>query len=306
MNILVTGGAGFIGTNFVRYWLRNYPEDRITVLDKLTYAGKRENLDGLPIRFIHGDICDRELVENIIIDQDIIFHFAAESHVDRSIKDAENFVRTNVFGTYVLLEVSKEYGLEKFVHISTDEVYGSIPSGLFTEDDPLNPSSPYSATKAASDLLALSYFKTYGLPVVVTRSSNNYGPYQHTEKMIPTMILSALHDIDLPVYGDGKNVRDWLYVDDNCAAIDCVARKGKVGEIYNIASQEHFENNAVVSRILKELDKPESLITYVKDRAGHDRRYAIRTDKISRLGRRPAVRFEEGLRRTIVWYQERV
>ena len=305
MKILVTGGAGFIGTNFIRYWLQHHPGDEITVLDNLTYAGKRENLDGLPITFVKGDICDRGLVFRTMTGCDWVFHFAAESHVDRSITNAEDFVTTNVYGTHVLLESARRWDITKFVHISTDEVYGSNPFGEFREWDMLNPSSPYSATKAGSDLLALSYYKTYGLPVVITRSSNNYGAYQHSEKMIPTMILNALQDKPLPVYGNGKNIRDWLYVDDNCAGIDMVANRGTVGQVYNIASQERMENIIVVMRILEYLDKPESLITFVPDRPGHDVRYAISTEKIERLGWKPKVKFEEGLRKTIRWYQER-
>ena len=306
MKILVTGGAGFIGTNFVRYWLQHHPGDEITVLDNLTYAGKKENLDGLPVTFIKGDICDRSTVFRVMTGCDCVYHFAAESHVDRSIISAEDFVTTNVYGTHILLEAARKWNIKKFVHISTDEVYGSNPFGSFWEWDLLNPSSPYSATKAGSELLAISYYKTYGLPVVVTRSSNNYGAYQHSEKMIPTMILNALQNKPLPVYGDGKNIRDWLYVDDNCAGIDIIANRGTVGQIYNIASQERMENIIVVMKILRYLDKPESLITFVPDRPGHDLRYAISTEKIERLGWKPKVGFDDGLRMTSQWYQERI
>jgi len=304
MKILVTGGAGFIGTNFIRYWLRNYPKSEITVLDKLTYAGRRENLQDLldRIQFIQGDICDKEAVSQAMAGCDRVFHFAAESHVDRSINDAEDFVRTNVTGTYILLEAAKEESIDRFIHISTDEVYGSTLARSFSEEDPLAPSSPYSATKAGSDLLALSYHMTHGLPVIVTRSSNNFGPYQYPEKMIPLMILNALENKPLPVYGDGKNIRDWLYVEDNCAGIDTVAEKGTCGEIYNLASQNEFENLEIIRRILKILGKPEDLITFVRDRPAHDRRYSLHTNKVAELGWKPTVTFKEGLQKTISWY----
>lgn len=304
MKILVTGGAGFIGTNFIRFWLRNYPKSEITVLDKLTYAGRRENLQDLldRIQFIQGDICDKEAVSQAMAGCDWVFHFAAESHVDRSIDDAGDFVRTNVTGTYTLLEAAKAENIDRFIHISTDEVYGSTLEGSFSEEDPLAPSSPYSATKAGSDLLALSYHTTHGLPVVITRSSNNFGPFQYPEKMIPLMILNALENKSLPVYGDGKNIRDWLYVDDNCAGIDTVAHKGACGEVYNLAARDEFENIDVIRRILKILGRQEDLITFVEDRPGHDRRYSLQTDKVVELGWKPEVTFEEGLQKTISWY----
>lgn len=304
MKILVTGGAGFIGANFLRYWLRNYPTSEITVLDKLTYAGRWENLEDIQecISFIHGDICDRTVVSQAMKECDWVFHFAAESHVDRSIKDAGAFVKTNVAGTYTLLEAAKEEGIDRFIHISTDEVYGSTLKGSFSERDPLAPSSPYSATKASSDLLALAYHTTHDLPVVVTRSSNNFGPYQYPEKMIPLMILNALENNPLPVYGDGKNVRDWLYVEDNCAGIDAVAHKGMCGEVYNIAAHNELENLDIIQRTLKMLDRPESLITFVQDRPGHDRRYSLNTEKIEDLGWKPVMSFEEGLQKTLQWY----
>ena len=306
MKILVTGGAGFIGTNFIRYWLKNHQNSEITVLDKLTYAGRRENLQDIinDINFIQGDICDKDLVSQAMNDCDMVFHFAAESHVDRSISDAKSFVQTNVVGTYTLLEVAKESEIERFVHISTDEVYGSTLHESFVEGDPLDPSSPYSATKAGSDLLALSYYKTHGLPVVVTRSSNNYGPYQYPEKMIPLMILNALDNKALPVYGDGKNVRDWLYVEDNCSAISAVAQKGISGEVYNIAAQNEYENLEIIQRILKILGKSEDLITFVRDRPGHDRRYSLSNDKILGLGWKPETSFEDALEKTVTWYCE--
>ncbi|MEI6842774.1 MAG: dTDP-glucose 4,6-dehydratase [Methanomicrobiales archaeon] len=304
MKILVTGGAGFIGTNFIRYWLKKYPEPDITVLDKLTYAGRRENLGELPgcIQFIQGDICDKVVVSQAMDGCNIVFHFAAESHVDRSIENAGDFVRTNITGTYTLLEAAKAANIDRFIHISTDEVYGSTFEGSFSEDDPLMPSSPYSATKAGSDLLALSYHMTHGLPVIVTRSSNNYGPYQYPEKMIPLMILNALENKKLPVYGDGKNIRDWLFVEDNCAGIDTVAQKGRCGEIYNLGAQNEYENIEIIRKILNILDKPEDLITYVRDRPGHDRRYSLQTDKVAQLGWKPEVAFDEGLQKTISWY----
>ncbi len=308
MKILVTGGAGFIGTNFIRYWLRKHPGSEITVLDKLTYAGRRENLEDILecISFIQGDICDRTVVSGAMKGCDRVFHFAAESHVDRSIQDADAFVKTNVAGTYNLLEAAKEQSIDRFIHISTDEVYGSTLKGSFSEGDPLAPSSPYSATKAGSDLLALAYHRTHDLPVVVTRSSNNFGPYQYPEKLIPLMILNALENKPLPVYGDGKNVRDWLYVEDNCAGIDVVARKGICGEVYNIAARNELENIEIVQRILKMLGKPENLITFVRDRPGHDRRYSLNTEKIEDLGWKPVISFEEGLQNAVQWYCDNV
>jgi len=303
MKILITGGAGFIGCNFVRYMLNKYPDSEIIVLDKLTYAGRLENLQDVmdKITFIKGDICNRENVEKVG-DCDVIFNFAAETHVDRSIIDAGIFVKTDVFGTYMLLEYARKNEVEKYIQISTDEVYGSIEKGSFREEDALDPSSPYSASKAGADLLVRAYYKTYGLPVLITRSSNNYGPYQYPEKLIPVLILNALHDKPLPIYGTGKNVRDWIYVLDNCEAIDVVFRKGKSGEIYNIASGEEKTNIEVAKIILRELNKPESLIKFVKDRPGHDFRYSLDTTKIRELGWKPKVRFEDGIKKTINWY----
>jgi len=304
VKIFVTGGAGFIGTNFLRYWLHKYPDSEIIVLDNLTYAGRRENLKDIihSITFIKGDICDKSTVSNAMKGCDWVFHFAAESHVDRSIADAGIFVKTNITGTYTLLETAKEQGVDRFIHISTDEVYGSTSQGSFSESDPLAPSSPYSATKAGSDLLALAYHTTHDLPVIVTRSANNYGPYQFPEKLIPLMILNAQENKLLPVYGDGKNIRDWLYVEDNCAAIDTVVHKGTCGEIYNIGAHNELENIEIVRCILKILDKPEELISYIHDRPGHDRRYSLITDKIENLGWKPAVSFQNGLLKTIQWY----
>lgn len=308
MKILVTGGAGFIGTNFIRYWLRNYPTSEITVLDKLTYAGRQENLEDTleHISFIQGDICDRVVVSQAMKECDWVFHFAAESHVDRSIQDADAFVKTNVIGTYNLLEAAKEQSIDRFIHVSTDEVYGSTLQGSFSEKDPVAPSSPYSATKASSDLLALAYYRTHDLPVVVTRSSNNFGPYQYPEKMIPLMILNALDDKPLPVYGDGKNVRDWLYVEDNCTGIDVVAHRGVCGEAYNIAARNELDNLEVIRCILRMLGKSENLITFVRDRPGHDRRYSLNIGKIRDLGWKPETPFEEGLQKTVQWYCDNV
>lgn len=308
MKILVTGGAGFIGTNFIRYWLRKHPTCEIAVLDKLTYAGRRENLEGVleRISFIQGDICDRTAVLQAMKGCDQVFHFAAESHVDRSILDADAFMKTNIAGTYTLLEAAKEESIDRFIHISTDEVYGSTRKRSFSEGDPLAPSSPYSATKAGSDLLALAYYTTHDIPVVVTRSSNNFGPYQYPEKLIPLMIINVLENKPLPVYGDGKNVRDWLYVEDNCAGIDAVACKGICGEVYNIAAHNELENIEIIQRILKMLDKSESLITFVRDRPGHDRRYSLNTQKIEDLGWEPVVSFEEGLQNTVQWYCDNI
>jgi len=305
MKILITGGAGFIGCNFVRHMLKKYPEDEIVVLDKLTYAGRIENLQDVmnKITFIKGDICNREDVEEVG-DCDVIFNFAAETHVDRSIIDAGIFVKTDVLGTYNLLEYVRRHDVEKYIQISTDEVYGSIEKGSFKETDALDPSSPYSASKSGADLLVRAYYKTYGLPVLITRSSNNLGPYQYLEKLIPVLILNALHDKHLPIYGEGKNRRDWIYVLDNCEAIDIVFQKGKLGEIYNIASGDERENIEIAKLILKELNKPESLIEFVEDRPGHDYRYSLDTEKVRRLGWRPKYKFEDALKKTIKWYEE--
>jgi len=312
MNLLVTGGAGFIGSNFVHYMVVAHPDYRIVNLDKLTYAGNLENLRAVEkddrYAFVHGDICDADLVRSLLREHkiDAIVNFAAESHVDRSILGASEFVRTNAMGATVLLEASKEYPLAKFVQVSTDEVYGSLGSeGRFTETSPLHPNSPYAASKASADLLALSYQHTFGLPVVITRCSNNYGPYQFPEKLIPLMIANAMNDKPLPVYGDGGNVRDWIHVTDHCSAIDTVLQKGVSGQVYNVGGNSERKNIDVVKIVLKSLEKPESLITYVKDRPGHDRRYAIDGSKIEReLGWRPAITFETGMARTIAWYRE--
>jgi dTDP-glucose 4,6-dehydratase len=310
MNLLVTGGAGFIGSNFIRYILDTYPEYRVINLDKLTYAGNLENLTGIDkdprYAFEKGDICEKSRVQMCIVryDIDMIVHFAAESHVDRSILGASEFVQTNVVGTNVLLEVVKELKMKRFLQVSTDEVYGSLGSaGLFTEDTSLHPNSPYSASKASADMLALAYHHTFGLPIVVTRCSNNYGPYQFPEKLIPLMIANALNDKPLPVYGDGKNVRDWLHVRDHCSAIDTVLHRGRIGEVYNIGGNNEKPNIEIVKLILQNLGKPESLITYVEDRLGHDRRYAIDSSKIQKeFGWKPAYTFERGIAETVQWY----
>jgi dTDP-glucose 4,6-dehydratase len=313
VTVLVTGGAGFIGSNFVLYLLEKYPQFHVINLDKLTYAGNLDNLKSVEnhpnYTFIKGDICDEKLVEEIVAGGvDYLINFAAESHVDRSITDPGIFVRTNVLGTQVLLEAAKKYGVKKYIQISTDEVYGSLDKeGYFTETSPLTPNSPYSASKASADLFVRAYYKTFGLNVNITRCSNNYGPYQFPEKLIPLMISNALEGKELPVYGDGLYVRDWLYVEDHCRAIDVVMRQGKPGEIYNIGGSNEKTNLEIVKLILRELNKPESLIRFVKDRPGHDRRYAIDSSKIQKeLNWKPQYDFLSGLKLTIQWYQEHV
>ena len=309
-NVLVTGGAGFIGSNFVHFFLAAHPDVHLVNFDSLTYAGNLGNLVGVAsgpnYTFVRGDICDRAAVEKAFEEHaiDTVVHFAAESHVDRSIMGAAIFVNTNVVGTQVLLDVARERKIERFLHVSTDEVYGSLgPSGKFTEQTPVHPNSPYAASKASSDLLALASQHTFGLPVIVTRCSNNYGPYQFPEKLIPLMIVNALNNKELPVYGQGLNVRDWLYVGDHCSAIDVVLRKGSVGEVYNIGGENEWKNIDIVRLLLKHLGKPESLIRFVKDRPGHDLRYAIDASKIRQeLGWSPSVTFDQGIAKTIDWY----
>ena len=311
MTILVTGGCGFIGSNFVRFMLEVHPDHSIINLDKLTYAGNLENLDDIEnnprYRFVKGDICDRAIVESIVRDYHVtvIINFAAESHVDRSILGPDIFIETNIAGTNVLLDIARQCSIEKFLQISTDEVYGSLgPDGAFTETTPLSPNSPYAASKASADLLCRAYHHTFGLPVLITRCSNNYGPYQFPEKLIPLMIARCLEDKPIPVYGDGQNVRDWLYVVDHCRAIDLVLQKGKVGEIYNIGGNNEWKNIDIVKLALKKIGKPESLISFVKDRPGHDRRYAIDASKIRReLGWQPSVPFSDGIAMTLDWYR---
>jgi dTDP-glucose 4,6-dehydratase len=309
-NVLVTGGAGFIGSNFVQHLLGTSGDVRVINYDSLTYAGNLENLTGIASDpryvFVRGDICDRAAVDAALLahNVDTIVHFAAESHVDRSITGATVFVMTNVLGTQVLLDAARARGIERFLHVSTDEVYGSLgAAGKFTEQTPLHPNSPYAASKASSDLLALAYHHTFGFPVVVTRCSNNYGPYQFPEKLIPLMIMNALQDKPLPVYGDGLNVRDWLHVVDHCRAIGTVLRNGRVGEVYNVGGNNEWKNIDIVKALLNHLGKPESLIAFVKDRLGHDRRYAIDASKITaELGWSPSFTFERGLAETIDWY----
>lgn len=309
MKLLVTGGAGFIGSNFVHHILQEHPQDVIVNVDSLTYAGNLENLrlvDSNPnYSFVKADITDRAALEPLFeAGIDVVVNFAAESHVDRSILEPDVFVRTNIMGTQTLLDLTKQYGVAKFVQVSTDEVYGTLgDTGLFTEDTPLQANSPYSASKAGADLLVRAYHETFGLNVNITRCSNNYGPYQFPEKLIPLMIQNALADKSLPVYGDGLNVRDWLYVEDHCSAIDLVIRKGRSGEVYNVGGNNERNNIQVVKTILQELNKPETLISYVQDRLGHDRRYAIDATKIrDELGWTPKYNYESGIRETIRWY----
>ena len=304
MRHLITGGAGFIGCNFVRHMLREHPDDEIVVLDKLTYAGRMENLEEVidRITFVKGDICDKEIVSTAMEGCDRVVNFAAESHVDRSITTPEDFVRTDVIGVFTLLEEARRRDIGRFVQISTDEVYGSTVSGSFSEKGILNPSNPYSASKAGGELLARSYAKTYGLNVMVTRSSNNYGPFQYPEKLIPVLVIKALNDEPLPIYGKGTNVRDWLHVEDNCRAVDLVLQKGKPGDIVNIGSGNEVSNIDVTKMILKHMNKPESLITFVADRPGHDFRYSLEWNRIRELGWEPKMGFEEGLRKTVDWY----
>ncbi|MBN2244156.1 MAG: dTDP-glucose 4,6-dehydratase [Acidobacteria bacterium] len=310
LKLLVTGGAGFIGSHFIRYILERYPEARVANLDKLTYAGNLENLSGLERdprhTFIQGDICDADAAAPPLDGGvDAVINFAAESHVDRSILESGEFIRTNVVGTHNLLELCRRKKVRRYLQISTDEVYGSLGDGnAFTEDTPLAPNSPYAASKASADLLVRSYFRTHGFPAIITRCSNNYGPNQFPEKLIPLFISNAMNAMPLPVYGDGLYVRDWIHVRDHCAAIDAVLRNGKAGEVYNIGARQEYPNLEVARRILKELGRDESLIAFVEDRPGHDRRYAIDPAKMEgRLGWRPRIAFEDGLRETIDWYR---
>jgi len=308
MKLLVTGGAGFIGSCFIRHILNKYPDYKVLNLDLLTYAGNLENLKDVKnnpnYTFVHGDICDKKLVRGLLSQVDCCLNFAAESHVDRSITDPDVFINTNILGTHNLLNTAKELKLSRFVQVSTDEVYGTLGStGYFTEETPIAPNSPYSASKASADMIVRSYFETFKQPVLITRCSNNYGPYQFPEKLIPLFISNILRDKQVPVYGDGMNVRDWLYVYDHCSAIDAVLHKGKEGEVYNIGGNNEKPNIEITKLLLKELGKPETLIKYVKDRLGHDRRYAIDSSKIqNELGWSPSVTFEEGIKHTIQWY----
>lgn len=313
MKILVTGGAGFIGSNFVYYELDNYPNDEVICLDKLTYAGNLETLEiamkNPKFKFVKGDIADRAFVDELFASEkpNVVVNFAAESHVDRSIENPEIFLQTNVIGTSVLMDACRKYGNIRYHQVSTDEVYGDLPLDrpdlFFTETTPLHTSSPYSASKASADLLVQAYYRTYKLPVTISRCSNNYGPYHFPEKLIPLMIANALNDKKLPVYGKGENVRDWLYVEDHCSAIDLIVRKGKIGEVYNIGGHNERTNLEVVKTIIKELGKSEDLIEFVTDRPGHDRRYAIDPTKIhNELGWLPATKFNDGIKKTIDWY----
>ncbi|MCX2828635.1 dTDP-glucose 4,6-dehydratase [Bacillus pseudomycoides] len=311
MNVLVTGGAGFIGSNFVRYFLKKYPDSHVINYDLLTYAGNLSSIKDIEphskYTFIQGDIRDAKKIQAVMQDYkiDSIVHFAAESHVDRSIQGPMQFYTTNIVGTAVLLEAAKTFGIQRFLHISTDEVYGSLgENGHFTEETPVSPNSPYSASKAGSDLIALSYFETYKLPVIVTRCSNNYGPYQYPEKLIPLMITNAMEDKELPVYGTGQNVRDWLHVFDHCTAIDLVLHNGRDGEIYNVGGNNEKRNIEIVETILEKLGKSKNMISFVPDRLGHDWRYAIDSSKLQReLGWKPIYSFTKGLEDTMEWYR---
>jgi dTDP-glucose 4,6-dehydratase len=308
MKLLVTGGAGFIGSNFIRHMLVTHPDYTLVNLDFLTYAGNLNNLRDCDTShrytFVKGDICNTTLVNDVMerYGIDTVVHFAAESHVDRSIADASVFVKTNILGTYTLLEAARDHAINRFIHISTDEVYGSIKEGSFSETDILTPSSPYSSSKAGSDLLALSYFTTYHLPVIVTRCTNNYGPYQHPEKLIPLFVTNLIDGKKVPVYGTGKNIRDWIHVNDHCRAIDLLLVRGNYGEIYNIGGENEKTNLEITENILTILKKNDSLVEYVKDRPGHDFRYSLDCSKIRALGWKPSRSFEEGLRDTVTWY----
>lgn len=315
MTIIVTGGAGFIGSNFVFHMLQVHPDYRIVCLDKLTYAGNLSTLEPVlqqdNFRFVKADICDRQAVDKLFQEEkpDIVVNFAAESHVDRSIENPGIFLETNIMGTAVLMDACRKYGIQRYHQVSTDEVYGDLPLDrpdlFFTEETPLHTSSPYSSSKASADLLVMAYYRTYGLPVTISRCSNNYGPYHFPEKLIPLMIANALADKPLPVYGNGENVRDWLYVEDHCRAIDLIIHNGKVGEVYNVGGHNEKRNIDIVRIICRELGKPESLIVHVEDRKGHDRRYAIDPAKIHReLGWLPETKFEDGIKKTIKWYLE--
>ena len=313
MTIIVTGGVGFIGSNFIFYMLDKHPEDRIVCVDKLTYAGNLSTLESVMdkpnFRFVKADICDRKAIYDLFEEEhpDVVVNFAAESHVDRSIENPEVFLQTNILGTQVMLDACRKYGIQRYHQVSTDEVYGDLPLDrpdlFFTEETPIHTSSPYSSSKAGADLLVLAYHRTYGLPVTVSRCSNNYGPYHFPEKLIPLMIANALNDKPLPVYGEGLNVRDWLYVEDHCKAIDLIIRSGRVGEVYNIGGHNEMRNIDIVRLICQKLGKPESLITYVTDRKGHDMRYAIDPTKIhNELGWLPETKFADGIDKTIDWY----
>ena len=309
MNLLVTGGAGFIGSNFIRHILSKYPRYKIINLDNLNYRGNLENLRDIEndprYAFVKGDICNENLVNQLVSRRpDVIINFAAETHVDRSIMDPSIFIKTDILGTHVLLEAVKKYSINRYLQISTDEVYGSITQGSFTEESSLNPSNPYSASKASADLMVLAYCQTYDLPILITRSSNNFGSYQYPETIIPLFVTNLLEDKKIPVYGDGQQIRDWLYVLDNCEAIDYVIHYGQIGEVYNIGSNNERTNLEITNIILNYLGKDESSIEYVKDRLGHDRRYSINSDKLQNLGWHPKFEFEDAMNRTIQWYKD--
>lgn len=309
MKLLITGGLGFIGSNFIRYILKKYSDYQVINLDKITYAGNPENLRDLEkdsrYKFVKGDICDKELVNDLFSKEkpDAIINFAAETHVDRSILEPDAFIKTDVLGTHNLLESARINKIEKYVQISTDEVYGSIDKGLFTEQSDLKPNSPYSASKTGADLLVRAYFKTFNLPVLITRSSNNYGPYQYPEKLIPLFITNLIEGKKVPIYGDGLNIRDWLYVLDNCSGIDTVLHKGQIGEVYNIGADNEKTNKEITEMILKGVGKDETWIEHVKDRPGHDRRYALDSSKLKKLGWKPEHNFEQAMKETIEWYK---
>jgi len=307
--ILVTGGAGFIGSHFVRRLLREHPDYAVINVDKLTYAGNRDNLRDVEndprYRFVHGDICDRQLMDELVAEADAIVSLAAETHVDRSLLTADAFIRTDVHGTYVLLSAAREHGIERFVYVSTDEVYGEVPDGYFSREvDPLRPRNPYSASKAAADMLCLAFFSSYGLPVIVSRGVNTVGPCQYPEKMVPLFVTNALRDEPLPLYGDGRQVRDWLFVEDHCEALDLLLHEGTPGEVYNVAAENYRHNIQVSEAILKLLGKPLSLIRHVEDRPGHDRRYSLDCSKIKALGWAPRHGFDEALAQTVAWYAD--
>lgn len=308
MKILVTGGLGFIGSNFVRHILQKYPTYRITNLDKITYCGNPDNLKDLEnnpnYHFVKGDICDKEIIDKIMENTDIVIHFAAESHVENSIQDPYIFTKTNVLGTQILLESANRYGVKKFILISTDEVYGNVHRGSVKETDRLHPTNPYSASKAAAELIARSYFLTFKMPIIITRSSNNFGPYQHPEKLVPRFLSLLLEGKKVTIHGTGMNVRDWLYVADNCEAIDLIMHRGEIGEIYNIAGEYELTNLEITQLMLKELNKDESQITFVKDRLNNDWRYSLDCTKLKELGWQRKTNFEESFRKTIQWYKD--
>lgn len=303
---LITGGAGFMGSNFIRFLLNTYRDIKVINLDKLTYAGNLENLKDIEndprYRFVKGDICDLQVVEPLVEESDVVVNFAAETHVDRSVMEAGSFVLTDVYGSYILLQAARKYGIDRFIQISTDEVYGSIKEGSFSESDSLHPSNPYSASKAGGENLVYSFYKTYSMPIIITRATNNFGPYQYPEKVIPLFITNALDGLQLPLYGDGMQVRDWLYVEDHSLALDFILREGKVGEVYNIAGSNEIVNLELTHQILAILGKPTSLINHVKDRPGHDRRYSLNCEKLKSLGWKPKYSFPQALRSTVQWY----